>query len=75
MAKVTKKVCTFLGTDIVLVNDTPNKKQSELENELNVLARMLQLVIMDGIDSIDPIWYDLGGKEIEDGYSGSNGND
>lgn len=65
MAKVTKKVCTFLGTDIVLVNETPNKKQSELENELNVLARMLQLVIMDGIDSIDPIWYDLGGKEIE----------
>lgn len=63
MAKVTKKVCNFLGTDVVLVNETPNKSHAELEQELNSLCRMLQLIIMDGTDLK---MYDLGGGVEED---------
>lgn len=57
MVKVTKKVCNFLGTDVILVNETPNKSHAELEAELNNLCRVLQLIIMDGTD--------LGGKVDE----------
>ena len=63
MPKVTKKVCNFLGTDVVLVNETPNKSHAELEQELNSLCRMLQLIIMDGTDLK---MYDLGGGVEED---------
>lgn len=59
MTKVTKKVCNFLGTDVILVNETPNKSHAELEAELNNLCRILQLIIMDGTDLK---MYDLGGE-------------
>lgn len=72
MAKVTKKVCNFFGTDVVLVNETPNKSHEELEKDLNSLCRLLQLIIMDGTDLT---MYDLGGKELFNEHNRCNADD
>lgn len=62
MAKVTKKVCHFLGADIVLTKEDNTLKHQKIEQELNVLCSLLQKIIVEGSKLT---LYDLGGNKIE----------
>ena len=70
MAKVTKKVCHFLGADLVLMKEDDALKHQKIEQELNMLCSLLQKVIVEGTTLT---LYDLGGNEIE--HSRCNAND
>ena len=62
MPKVTKKVCRFLGADIVLTKEDNESKHQMIEQELNTLCSLLQKIIIEGSKLT---LYDLGGNKIE----------
>lgn len=48
MSKAIKKVCDFLGADLILVKESPDRSTIELETELLHLSSLLKMVLMDG---------------------------
>lgn len=48
MSKAIKKVCDFLGAELILAKESPDRSTIELETELLHLSNLLQLVLMDG---------------------------
>lgn len=48
MSKAIKKVCDFLGAELFLAKESPDKHTIELETELLHLSNLLQMVLRDG---------------------------
>lgn len=48
MNKAIKKVCDFLGAELILAKESPSKSAIELEVELLHLSSLLQMVLKDG---------------------------
>lgn len=48
MTKAIKKVCDFLGAELILAKESPDKHTIELETELLHLSNLLQMVLRDG---------------------------
>lgn len=61
MTKITKRVCRFLGSDLILVKESNTERMQDIEHELNSLSNILQKIIINGTDLS---WFDLGGNEI-----------